>query len=51
MESSLLAAQQQISQLEETRSHLEAQMLTVTQAKEVIEGENLVCFVCGAASA
>ncbi|XP_068064403.1 centrosome-associated protein CEP250-like [Anomalospiza imberbis] len=51
LESRLSAAQQQISQLETTRNHLEAQVLTVTQAKEVIEGENLVCFVCGAAPA
>ncbi|XP_068064372.1 centrosome-associated protein CEP250-like [Anomalospiza imberbis] len=39
LESRLSAAQQQISQLETTRNHLEAQVLTVTQAKEVIEGE------------
>ncbi|XP_014741683.1 PREDICTED: centrosome-associated protein CEP250 [Sturnus vulgaris] len=39
LESSLFAAQQQVSQLEITRSHLEAQVLTVTQAKEVIQGE------------
>ncbi|XP_062361087.1 centrosome-associated protein CEP250 [Cinclus cinclus] len=39
LECSLFAAQQQISQLEITRSHLEAQVLTVMQAKEVIQGE------------
>ncbi|XP_053849124.1 centrosome-associated protein CEP250 [Vidua macroura] len=39
LESRLFAAQQQISQLEVTRNHLEAQVFTVTQAKEVIEGE------------
>ncbi|XP_068064370.1 centrosome-associated protein CEP250-like [Anomalospiza imberbis] len=39
LESRLSAAQQQISQLETTRNHLEDQVLTVTQAKEVIEGE------------
>nr|XP_054500725.1 centrosome-associated protein CEP250-like [Agelaius phoeniceus] len=39
LQSRLFAAQQQISQLEVTRNHLEAQVLTVTQAKEVIEGE------------
>ncbi|XP_077643163.1 centrosome-associated protein CEP250 isoform X3 [Lonchura striata] len=39
LESRLFAAQQQISQLEVTRNHLEAQVLIVTQAKEVIEGE------------
>ncbi|XP_068064386.1 nesprin-1-like [Anomalospiza imberbis] len=39
LESKLIAAQQQISQLETTRNHLEAQVLTVTQAKEMIEGE------------
>ncbi|RMB95561.1 hypothetical protein DUI87_27671 [Hirundo rustica rustica] len=39
LESSLFAAQQQISQLEITRNHLEAQVLTVMQAKEVIQGE------------
>ncbi|KAI1233264.1 hypothetical protein IHE44_0004431, partial [Lamprotornis superbus] len=39
LECSLFAAQQQVSQLEITRSHLEAQVLTVTQAKEVIKGE------------
>ncbi|XP_056363141.1 centrosome-associated protein CEP250-like [Oenanthe melanoleuca] len=39
LESSLFAAQQQVSQLEITRNHLEAQMLTVMQAKEVIQGE------------
>lgn len=51
LESSLFAAQQQISQLEITRNQLEAQVLTVTQAKEAIQGENLMCFVCGAAPA
>ncbi|XP_058706326.1 centrosome-associated protein CEP250-like [Poecile atricapillus] len=44
LESSLSAAQLQISQLEMSRTHLEAQVLTVTQAKAVVEGENLVCF-------
>ncbi|XP_038015131.1 centrosome-associated protein CEP250 isoform X2 [Motacilla alba alba] len=39
LQSRLFAAQQQISQLEITRNHLEAQVLIVTQAKEVIEGE------------
>ncbi|OWK50835.1 Centrosome-associated protein CEP250 [Lonchura striata] len=39
LESRLFAAQQQISQLEVTRNHLEAQVLIVTQAKEVMEGE------------
>ncbi|RMB95550.1 hypothetical protein DUI87_27660 [Hirundo rustica rustica] len=39
LESSLSAAQQQISQLEITRNHLEAQVLTVMQAKEVTEGQ------------
>ncbi|XP_023795758.1 LOW QUALITY PROTEIN: centrosome-associated protein CEP250 [Cyanistes caeruleus] len=39
LESSLFAAQQQISQLEITRNHLEAQVLTVREAKEVIQGE------------
>ncbi|XP_041346436.1 LOW QUALITY PROTEIN: centrosome-associated protein CEP250 [Pyrgilauda ruficollis] len=39
LESRLFAAQQQIAQLEITGNHLEAQVLTVTQAKEVIEGE------------
>ncbi|XP_066417947.1 centrosome-associated protein CEP250-like [Molothrus aeneus] len=39
LQSRLFAAQQQISQLEITRNHLEAQVLTVTQDKEVIEGE------------
>uniref|UniRef100_H0YZF7 Centrosomal protein 250 n=1 Tax=Taeniopygia guttata TaxID=59729 RepID=H0YZF7_TAEGU len=39
LESRLFAAQQQISQLEVTRNHLEAQVLIVTQTKEVIEGE------------
>ncbi|XP_056363140.1 centrosome-associated protein CEP250-like [Oenanthe melanoleuca] len=39
LESSLFVAQQQVSQLEITRNHLEAQMLTVMQAKEVIQGE------------
>ncbi|XP_048177963.1 centrosome-associated protein CEP250 isoform X2 [Corvus hawaiiensis] len=39
LESSLFAAQQQISQLEITSNHLEAQVLTVTQAKEALQGE------------
>ncbi|KAL9834856.1 centrosome-associated protein CEP250 isoform 2-T2 [Geothlypis trichas] len=39
LQSRLFAAQQQISELEITRNHLEAQVLIVTQAKEVIEGE------------
>ncbi|XP_066186562.1 centrosome-associated protein CEP250 isoform X2 [Sylvia atricapilla] len=39
LECSLFAAQQQTSQLEITRNHLEAQVLTVTQAKEVVEGQ------------
>ncbi|XP_059336545.1 centrosome-associated protein CEP250 [Ammospiza nelsoni] len=39
LQSRLFAAQQQISQLEITRNHLEAQVLIITQAKEVIEGE------------
>ncbi|XP_039567222.1 centrosome-associated protein CEP250 [Passer montanus] len=39
LESRLFAAQQQISQLEISRNHLEAQVFIVTQAKEVIEGE------------
>lgn len=51
LESSLFAAQQQISHLEETRNNLEAQVLMVMQAKEVTESENLVCFVCGASPA
>uniref|UniRef100_A0A8D2P4M1 Centrosomal protein 250 n=1 Tax=Zosterops lateralis melanops TaxID=1220523 RepID=A0A8D2P4M1_ZOSLA len=50
LESSLFAAQQQISHLEITRNHLEGQVLTVTQTKEVIEGENLVCFVSSGAA-
>nr|XP_054500724.1 centrosome-associated protein CEP250-like [Agelaius phoeniceus] len=39
LQSRLFAAQQQISQLEITRNHLEARVLTVTQDKVVIEGE------------
>ncbi|XP_072775652.1 uncharacterized protein [Taeniopygia guttata] len=39
LESRLCAAQQQISQLEVTWNHLEAQVLSVTQTKEVLEGE------------
>ncbi|XP_064247982.1 centrosome-associated protein CEP250-like [Passer domesticus] len=39
LESRLFAAQQQIAQLEISRNHLEAQVLTVTQDKEVIEGQ------------
>ncbi|NXX74697.1 CP250 protein, partial [Urocolius indicus] len=39
LESSLFEAQQNLSQLEITRSQLEIQLHTVTQAKEVIQGE------------
>ncbi|KFP28124.1 Centrosome-associated protein CEP250, partial [Colius striatus] len=39
LESSLFEAQQNLSQLEITRSQLEMQLHTVTQAKEVIQGE------------
>nr|XP_041572924.1 centrosome-associated protein CEP250 isoform X4 [Taeniopygia guttata] len=39
LDSRLCAAQQQISQLEVTWNHLEAQVLSVTQTKEVLEGE------------
>ncbi|XP_054130361.1 centrosome-associated protein CEP250-like [Melozone crissalis] len=45
LQSRLCAAQQQISQLEITRNHLEAQVLIITQAKEVIEGE-VKCLQC-----
>ncbi|KAM6340258.1 uncharacterized protein FN964_011654 [Alca torda] len=39
LESSLFEAQQHLSELEITRSHLEIQLHTVAQAKEVIQGE------------
>ncbi|KAM6340281.1 uncharacterized protein FN964_011679 [Alca torda] len=39
LESSLLEAQQHLSELEITRSHLEIQLHAVAQAKEVIQGE------------
>lgn len=45
LESSLFEAQQHSSQLEIARSQLEAQLQAVTQAKEVIQGESLECFV------
>jgi len=45
LESSLFEAQQHLSQLEIARSQLEIRLHTVTQAKEVIQGENLMCFV------
>ncbi|XP_008945178.1 PREDICTED: centrosome-associated protein CEP250, partial [Merops nubicus] len=45
LESSLFEAQQHVSQLEITRSQLEIQLHTVTQAKEVIQGE-VKCLQC-----
>ncbi|XP_074698827.1 centrosome-associated protein CEP250 isoform X3 [Strix aluco] len=45
LESSLFEAQQHLSQLEITRSQLEIQLHTVTQAKEVIQGE-VKCLQC-----
>ncbi|XP_074697996.1 uncharacterized protein LOC141930691 [Strix aluco] len=45
LESSLFEAQQHFSQLEITRSQLEIQLHTVTQAKEVIQGE-VKCLQC-----
>uniref|UniRef100_A0A663NCH6 Centrosomal protein 250 n=1 Tax=Athene cunicularia TaxID=194338 RepID=A0A663NCH6_ATHCN len=45
LESSLFEAQQRLSQLEITRSQLEIQLHTVTQAKEVIQGE-VKCLQC-----
>lgn len=47
LESSLFEAQQHLSQLEISRSQLEIQLHTVTQAKEVIQGESFMCFVSG----
>ena len=44
LESSLFEAQQRLSQLEITRSQLEIQLHTVTQAKEVIQGERLIAL-------
>ena len=40
LESSLFEAQQQNSLTEVTKGQLEVQIQTVTQAKEVIQGEN-----------
>ncbi|XP_050770535.1 centrosome-associated protein CEP250-like isoform X1 [Gymnogyps californianus] len=45
LESSLFEAQQRLSQLEIARSQLEVQLHTVTQAKEVIQGE-VKCLQC-----
>ncbi|NXD15910.1 CP250 protein, partial [Nothocercus nigrocapillus] len=45
LESSLFEAQHHLSQLEVTRSQLEIQLHTVTQAKEVIQGE-VECLHC-----
>ncbi|XP_054029312.1 centrosome-associated protein CEP250 [Dryobates pubescens] len=45
LESSLFETQQHLSQLEITRSQLEMQLHTVTQAKEVIQGE-VRCLQC-----
>ncbi|XP_076208172.1 uncharacterized protein LOC143167045 isoform X3 [Aptenodytes patagonicus] len=45
LESSLFEAQQHLSQLEIARSQLEIQLHTVTQAKEVIQGE-VKCLQC-----
>lgn len=51
MQSSLLEAQRHVSELEVARSRLEAQVGRAMQAKEVILGESLVCFVSGDRSA
>ncbi|KAK4812577.1 hypothetical protein QYF61_009749 [Mycteria americana] len=45
LESSLFEAQQHLSQLEIARSQLEIQLRTVTQSKEVIQGE-VKCLQC-----
>lgn len=45
LQSSLLEAQQHISELEMARSRVQAQVRTATQAKEAILGESLVRFV------
>ncbi|XP_074669766.1 centrosome-associated protein CEP250-like [Strix aluco] len=45
LESSLFEAQRHLSQLEITRSQLEIQLHTVTQAKEVIQGK-VKCLQC-----
>lgn len=47
LQSSLLQAQRHVSELEMTRSRLEAQVRTATRAQEVILGESLVCFASG----
>uniref|UniRef100_A0A8V5G4E0 Rootletin-like coiled-coil domain-containing protein n=1 Tax=Melopsittacus undulatus TaxID=13146 RepID=A0A8V5G4E0_MELUD len=47
LESRLFEAQQHLSQLEISRSQLEMQLHTVTQAKEVIQGESFMCLVSG----
>lgn len=47
LQCSLLEAQQHVSQLEITRSHLEGQVCSATQAKELILSESLcLYFVC-----
>lgn len=45
LQSSLLEAQQHISELEIARSRVQAQVHAATQAKEAILGESLVRFV------
>lgn len=45
LECSLLEAQQHLSELEISRSHLETQLHAVAQAKEVIQGESLPFLV------
>lgn len=47
LQSSLLQARQHVSELEITRSRLEAQVRTAARAQEAILGESLVCFVSG----
>ncbi|XP_057262385.1 centrosome-associated protein CEP250 [Pezoporus wallicus] len=44
LENSLSEAQRHILQLEITKSQLEIQLQTVTQANELIQGESLMCF-------
>ncbi|KAM6113112.1 LOW QUALITY PROTEIN: centrosome-associated protein CEP250-like, partial [Pterocles gutturalis] len=47
LESSLFEAQQHLFQLKVARSQLEMQLHTVTQAKEVLQGESSMDFVSG----